>query len=179
MQQKYLSTKKLVMVSLLIALNIVIVRFISIQTPIVRIGFGFIPTALCSMLFGPVWGAASAFLADFLGMVINSHGMTYFPGFGINEALYGLTYALFLYKREKSYKNIILCVVLQGILINSGLGTLWATILYHNPVWTTLLTRSVNMLVMIPIKVIMIKYIWEFVGKYVWNRVLYSGAENC
>ena len=112
-------------------------------------------------------------------MVINSRGMAYFPGFGINEALYGLTYALFLYKREKSYKNIILCVVLQGILINSGLGTLWATILYHNPVWTTLLTRSVNMLVMIPIKVIMIKYIWEFVGKYVWNRVLYSGAGNC
>ena len=75
MQRSIVKTKTLAMVAVLIALNIVIVRFLSIQTPVIRIGFGFVATSLASMLFGPLTGGVSAFLADFLGMVINSRGM--------------------------------------------------------------------------------------------------------
>ena len=107
MRQEFLKTKKMVTIALLIALNIIIVRFLSVQTETIRISFGFVPTALCSMLFGPWIGALSAFLSDFLGMVVNSKGLAYFPGFGISEALYGLTYGLFLYKRQKNFLNII------------------------------------------------------------------------
>jgi len=110
LQKNYLKTKTLVTVALLIAVSIVIVRFLSFQTEILRISFGFIPASLCSMLFGPWIGAVASFLSDFLGMLINSKGMSYFPGFGLSEALYGFTYALFLYKKEKNFVRIILCV---------------------------------------------------------------------
>ncbi len=154
----------MVTVALLIALNIVIVRFLSIQTEFFRISFGFVPSSLCSMLFGPWIGAFSAFASDFIGMIVNSKGQAYFPGFGISEALYGLTYGLFLFRRKKSFVKIILCVLLQSILIDLALGTLWLWILYHNPVWTTILARSLTTVIMFPIKVFGIKFTWDYIG---------------
>ncbi len=164
MRKEFFRTKRMITIALLIALNIVIVRFLSIQTEVVRISFGFIPTALCSMLFGPWVGALSAFLSDFLGMIVNSKGLSYFPGFGISEALYGLTYGFFLYKSPKTFWHIIPCVVLQTIVIDIGLGTLWLYILFHNPIWVILGTRTISALVMLPIKVMGIKYTWETIG---------------
>ena len=157
----------MVTVALMITLNIVIVRFLSIQTESIRISFGFIPTALTSMLFGPWVGAGSAFLADFLGMLVNSKGMAYFPGFGISEALYGLTYGLFLYKHKKSFFAIILCVFLQTVFVDILLGSYWIKILFQNPFWTILLSRSISALCMFPIKIFGIKYSWELIGKRV------------
>ncbi len=164
MQKNFLRTKKMVTIALLIALNIVIVRFLSVQTEFLRISFGFVPTSLCSMLFGPWIGAGSAFLADFLGMVVNSKGLAYFPGFGISEALYGLSYGLFLYQRKKNFSSITLCVLLQTLVIDIGLGTFWLWILYHNPVWTTILARTISAAVMLPIKILGTKYTWELIG---------------
>lgn len=164
MRKEFLQTKKMVMVALLIALNVVIVRFLSVQTETIRISFGFLPTALCSMMFGPWVGALAAFLSDFLGMIVNSKGLSYFPGFGISEALYGLTYGLFLYKHSKKFSLIIPCVLIQTIIIDLGLGTFWLWILFKNPVWLILGSRTISALVMFPIKIFGIKYIWELVG---------------
>lgn len=166
MQKHLYKTKVMVTTALLIALNITLARFASFQTLSVRISFGFLPTSLCSMLFGPWVGALSAFAADFLGMLINSKGMAYFPGYGISEALYGITYALFLYRREKNYVNIVLCVVVQALCIGIGLGSLWNWILYQNPYWTTLLTRLPSTLAMIPIKIFGIRYMWKLLGEH-------------
>ncbi len=164
MQKNILKTRTLATVAVLIALNIIIVRFLSIQTQAIRIGFGFLTTALNSMLFGPWISGISAFIADFLGMIVNSRGMAYFPGFGISEALYGITYGLFLYKREKSYKNIIICVTIQTLIIELGLGTLWVHMLFGTPIWTVFVSRIFNALVQYPIKIFGIKYIWKYVG---------------
>lgn len=164
MQKNKIKTKTLVFLALLIALNIVIVRFLSIQTQSIRIGFGFLTTSLSGMLFGPWLSGVAAFCADFLGMVVNSRGMAYFPGFGISETLYGITYGLFLYKREKSYKNIILCVTVQTILIDLGLGTLWVHMLFKTPLWTIFVSRILTAVVQYPIKIFGIKYIWKYVG---------------
>ena len=160
----------MVTVALLIAVNIVVTRFLSVQTTTIRISFGFIPTALTSMLFGPYVGAGAAFLSDFLGMVVNSKGLSYFPGFGISEALYGLSYGLFLYRREKSLRRIILCVVLQAIIIDLGLGTLWLHILFKNPVWVILGSRLISAAVMVPIKIFAIRYCWQLIGVRIFSQ---------
>ena len=160
----------MVTVALLITVNIVVSRFLSIQTEIFKISFGFITTSLTAMLFGPFVGAGSAFLADFLGMLVNSKGLAYFPGFGISEALYGLSYGLFLYKKEKNMRHIIPCLLLQTIFIDLGLGTLWLHILFKNPVFTILTGRIITAAVMFPIKVIGIKYCWELVGKRFFSQ---------
>lgn len=174
MPKQFLKTKTLVMVAMFISLEIVITRFIAIQTPITRIGFGFIPTSLCSMLFGPYVGAVSAFLADFLGMVVNSRGMAYFPGFGLSAALYGLGYGLFLHGHAKTFKRIIPCVVLEELVVGIGLGTLWLMIITPTAPLAILLARIPQSLLMAPIKIIMIKLAWEYVGKQIENKVSYA-----
>ena len=164
MQKSIVKTKMLVTSAVLIALNIVIVRFLSIQTPVIRVSFGFLTTSLSAMMFGPFVGGVTAFLSDFLGMVVNSKGMAYFPGFGISEALYGLTYGIFLYKKAKSYKNIILTVSLQTVFIDVCLGSYWVWLMTQNPVWTIFISRLINAIVLYPIKIFGIKYIWKYIG---------------
>ena len=174
MPKQYLKTKTMVMVAMLVALDIVITRFIAIQTPITRIGFGFLATSMCSMLFGPFVGAGAAFMGDFLGMVVNSHGMAYFPGFGLSAALYGLSYGLFLHGKEKTFKRIIPCVVLGELFVGIGLGTLWLTIMTPKAPLAILVSRIPQSLLMAPIKIIMIKLSWEYVGKYIENKASYA-----
>ena len=46
--------KKLITAAVLLALVIIMTRFLSIQTPFMRIGFSFIPIILSAILLGPV-----------------------------------------------------------------------------------------------------------------------------
>lgn len=71
-------TKVLVMMALFVAMEVILTRFLSIQTPTIRIGFGFVPIALSAILLGPWRGGLTAVLADLLGMLLFSKGM-YFP----------------------------------------------------------------------------------------------------
>ena len=107
----------LVFSAVLVALNIVITRLLSIDVGAVRIGLGFIPIALGSMLYGAVPGAIIAIIADILGALLQGKG--YWIGFGLSAALMGLTYGWFLYGKEKSFRRITLCVILQAIFIDA------------------------------------------------------------
>ena len=66
MKNKKTLVRTLCQVAMLIALEIVLDRFCSITTPVTRIGFAFIPMALCGMLFGPIWAGAAYAVADLL-----------------------------------------------------------------------------------------------------------------
>lgn len=167
MQKHSFTTKKLATIALFLALHIVVTRFVAIETQIFRISFSFVPTSLCAMLFGPWIGAVFGFVADFLGMMIFPKG-PYFPGFGINEALYAFSYGVFLYKKNVDFKHIIPCVLLQTLLIDLGLSTLWLHILYQNPVWVILSGRVITALVMLPVKIFGVKYAWRFIGNKIF-----------
>ena len=164
MQKQLFSTKKLAILALLLGLHIVVTRFIAIETQIFRISFSFIPTSLCAILFGPYLGAVFGFTADFLGMLIFPKG-PYFPGFGINEALYAFTYGIFLYNKKKDLKHIIPCLLLQTLTIDLGLSTLWLHILYQNSIWVILSGRIITAIVMVPVKIFGINYTWKLIGK--------------
>ena len=53
--EKKSATSRLVIMAFLIAMEIILTRFCSINTPILRIGFGFLPVAMMGIMFGPVW----------------------------------------------------------------------------------------------------------------------------
>ena len=79
----------LVTIAMLLALEIVLSRFLSIQTPVTRIGFGFIPLVIAGILFGPVPAAIVAGLADVLGALLFPVG-TYYPPLTITSVLASL-----------------------------------------------------------------------------------------
>src|SRR3712207_6616484 len=94
------NTKKMVMIGSFIAIEIILTRFLSIQTPIIRFGFGFIPLSFSAMLFGPAAGAITGALAEIMGMMLFPKG-AYFPGFTVSAALSGAIYGMYFYKKPK------------------------------------------------------------------------------
>ena len=66
-------------VALLMALEIILTRFLSINTPIVRIGFGFVPVSLTAIMYGSLWAGAAYAIADVIGALLFPIA-GYFPG---------------------------------------------------------------------------------------------------
>ncbi len=98
--------KVLVNVALLVAMEVVLARFLSINTPIVRIGFGFVPIAICGMLYGPMMAGVAGAMSDIIGAVLFPTG-AYFPGFTVSAALTGIVFGLFLYNRKGIGCNLV------------------------------------------------------------------------
>lgn len=152
-------TRRLIYLALLIAMNIVFVRLLSVQTPVTRLDFGFIPIFLAGSLFGPVWGGIAGGAADILGMLVNSKGMAYFFPWTINAVLHGVIYGLFLYQKEKTWLRVIACVLLQGVLVNLLLGSIWGTLYLGNGAlfWAVFVKRLLMVSLTVPIQIITIK----------------------
>lgn len=157
--------RKMVFIGLLIALQVVLTRFLGIETPIVRVSFGFLPLALSGMLFGPLVGEITGAVADILGMLIFPKG-AYFPGFTVSTALSGVVYGIFLYKRPKNIFNISVAAITITLFINLGLNTLWLSMLTGKAVYAIITPRIVKNLIELPIRIIVIYTAWKTVGSY-------------
>ncbi|QLY40018.1 folate family ECF transporter S component [Hujiaoplasma nucleasis] len=119
-------TQKLIFTGLLITIGIVLSQFLSIsippQTTIIRIGIGYLPLMLISLLYGPLYGLISAIIQDVLGLTIGG-GLAYFHfGFLLNAMIIGFMPG-FLLKympfKDKVYK--IINIVVGSILAIAGI----------------------------------------------------------
>jgi ECF transporter S component (folate family) len=91
-------TKKIILSALLLAILLVFSRFISIKTPILVISLSFLPIMISAILLGPKYSCIIALLGDLIGALLFPFG-SYFVGFTIEQALVGIIYGLFLYKK--------------------------------------------------------------------------------
>ena len=158
-------------IAFLIALEIIFTRFISINTPIVRIGFAFVPVSLCGIMYGPLWSGAAYAVGDLLGMAIFPTG-PYFPGFTVTAFLTGLTFGIFLHGKEITWKTVLPASLLVCIFLNLGLDTLWLYITMGQGVWGLLPARLTKTALMIPLQIIIIPFIWKRIGKLIEKRLI-------
>ena len=77
---KKLDTRSITALGLLVAVEIVLSRFCSINAWDLKIGFSFLPVAVAAMRLGPLEAAVVAAVSDFVGAVLFPIG-AYFPGF--------------------------------------------------------------------------------------------------
>ncbi|KAJ51172.1 ECF transporter S component (folate family) [Clostridium tetanomorphum] len=159
------NTRKMIFVSLLVALQVLLTRFLGIETPIVRVSFGFLPLALSGILFGPLVGGICGALADIIGMLVFPKG-AYFPGFTVSTALSGVVYGFFLYKKPKNLFNILIAAIIITLFINLGLNTLWLSMITGKGVYAIIIPRIVKNLIELPIRVTIIYAAWKAVGVY-------------
>ena len=152
--------KKLIQISLLIAIEIILTRFCSINTPIVRIGFGFLPIAIIGMMYGPLSAGVAYAIGDLLGVALFPTG-SFFPGFTITAFLTGIVYGVFLYNKPKTWPRIIGAVLTVCLVINLGLDTLWLSILMGKGYIALLPTRIMKAVLMIPVQTFIIGIIWK------------------
>lgn len=173
-------TKKVILSGILLALLLVLSRFLSIKTPLLVISFSFIPIIMSAILLGTKYSTVIAALGDFIGAILFPFG-TYFPGFTLSAALSGLIYGLILYRKpgavvsdKKFILKLILATGLSRIVISIFLSSLWLHLMYGKAYIAVLASRVVAQLIMWPIEVIVIfvidKFLRPFVDKYLYEK---------
>ena len=150
------SVRRLAQMALLIALEIILSRFVSIATPIVKISFSFLPLAAMAILYGPAYAAAGAGLADFLGATLFPIG-PYFPGFTLSAALTGAVYGFILQKNRVTVGRTLSAILVIDIFIQLGLSTLWLVMITDKAFLALIPVRAMKCAAMIPIKLVGIK----------------------
>ncbi|MDD3393563.1 MAG: folate family ECF transporter S component [Clostridia bacterium] len=155
MQQNFSKTHRLVIMALLVAISVILSRFLSISAWNLKIGFAFVPIAMAGILFGPVSAGIVAALADFLGATLFPIGQ-FFPGFTFTAFITGILFGVFLYKKT-NMKNIVIASVLTQIIGSLLLNTLWISMLYGTPFLALMPTRIVQTCVMTVIQIILIR----------------------
>lgn len=163
--------KKIILAALLLAMSIVLSRFLSIKTPIVTIGFSFVPMMICAIWLGPKWTILISVLSDLIGATLFPFG-SYFIGYTITAGVSGAIYGFLLYKKEEdSYtdKQFVIRVILASILVtviaNIGLNTLWISITTGKAFMVLMTARIIKELIMIPIKIIVIVFLEKALRK--------------
>lgn len=138
-----LGTRGITIVGILMAMTIALGR-VGIMTPIVRITFSFLPTALIGLLFGPWVGAVAAALSDLLGFIIGGGVGGFFPGFTLSAFISGLAYGVFLHKKKVTKRHVLMVVAFNTLFVNLTLNTLWLHILTQNPIAVLLPPRLIQ-----------------------------------
>lgn len=156
-QKNYLTI--VISVAFLIALDVILTRFLSIQTQFLRIGFGFLPIAIAGILYGPFWGIVCGAVGDILGMIIYPSG-AFFPGFTLTAALTGAVFGWILYNRKISVLRILAASAIVCIGLNLLLDTLWLDLMYGSGYFVLLPARIVKCVLNIPIYTVLIALIW-------------------
>lgn len=153
--------KKLIALSMLVALEIVLSRFLSINTIGTKIGFSFVPIVITAFLFGPISAGIVYALADFIGAILFPIG-PYFPGFTACAFLMGFTYGFFLYKKQRVglIKNILPPVLINNIIYGLFINTAWVSILYGSKTyWGWFVFRLAEYALLIPVSIILIPFV--------------------
>ena len=125
-QHNILSTRNLVMMAILVAIQIILARYLSIQSEMFRISFETIPLALAGIWLGPASGAIVALVSDILGTVLSGIGL-YFPPLSLGPVTFAVLCGLgakYLRKYQGVWEYILMpvTVTLAGFFISFVVG---------------------------------------------------------
>ncbi|MBO7703025.1 MAG: folate family ECF transporter S component [Solobacterium sp.] len=154
------TTKKLTMLALLTALEIILSRFLSISAWNIKIGFSFVPVVIAGILYGPLEAGAVGALGDLLGALLFPIG-PYFPGFTLTAFLSGLVFGFFLHK-EISVRNTLIAVLIHQFVLGLLLNTFWISVLYESPFLPLLATRSIQSVILAVVEFLVIQAMKRF-----------------
>ena len=157
------NTKKLITLSVLVAMDVVLTRFLSIHAWNTRIGFGFVPMVIAAMMYGPLSAGIVAALADFIGAILFPTG-PYFPGFTFSVFLMGIVFGLFLYK-DRSFWRVVVSVLITQFVISLFLTTYWISFLYGANYKALLATRVVQSAIISAAQIIVIPLMAQLVKR--------------
>lgn len=175
--------KKVILSGVLLALLIVLNRFVSIKTPLLVISFSFVPIMMAAIWLGPKYSTLIAALGDFIGAILFPFG-TYFPGFTVSAGLTGLIYGIFLYKKQENEmtdKKFIIRLIISNLLVlgivEIFVVSLWLNMLYGKAYLVVVSSRVVAQVIMFPIRIVTI-FVLEKLTRPIVNRYLYEGAND-
>lgn len=145
-KNRIINTRMMVTLALLIAMEIVLNRFLSINAWNIKIGFSFVPVVIAAIVFGPVHAAIVGGVGDFLGAILFPIG-PYFPGFTLTAALMGVIWGIFLNK-EQNASRILIATAINQFILSLVLNTFWISVLYGSPYGPLFVTRIMQAVIL-------------------------------
>ena len=162
------NTKIMVTCALLVALQVILARFLSINTTFVVVNFSFLAVALSGILFGPLWALAVGAVSDLIGATLFPFG-AFFPGFTVTAGLVGLIYGLFLHQKGEGFHGralwlrvvgASLCASLTRLVLNS----VWLYIMYGKGLFGMLPARFTETICMVAAQILLIPVLLKLSG---------------
>lgn len=143
---KKMNIKTVVFAGVLIAMNIILTRFLAIDLGTsLRITFGAVPIFLAGLWMGPVTGAICGGIGDFIGCILK--GYTLNPFIMMTSMLAGILAGVckrYVFKGKLDTKRIAVIVILHGLLGSMGFTTIGLHLYYATP-WAVLIpSRAVQ-----------------------------------
>ena len=158
------TTRTLTALAMLIAIEVILSRFLSINAWNIKIGFGFVPVVIAAILYGPLAGGIVGALSDFIGALLFPIG-TYFPGFTLTSFLMGMIFGLFLYKKQGWLQGLA-AVGINQFILSLFLNTLWISMLYGSPYVPLLATRVFQSILLTVVQLICIQLMVPILNRY-------------
>ena len=168
-RNRYLNPRVLCICAMLIAMEIVLNRFCSINTMGTKIGFSFIPPVVAAMLYGPIVSGIVYGVGDFVGALLFPIG-PYHPGFTLCAVLMGVVYGLFLYRKETAdgtdskkihiFPHMVLPILINNLLFGLTINTYWVSMLYGKKTyWGWFLYRLPEYAILIPVILVLMPFL--------------------
>jgi ECF transporter S component (folate family) len=171
MMNQLFRTKTLATLGMLIALDIILTRFLAIQTPQIRISLGFLAIAVIGMLYGPVIAGIAAGMSDIIGWALAPFA-PFFPGFTLTAIVTGVIFGYFLHKPQTLLRSYFFCALSLTVICDALLNTLWLSLTLNVPFASLLLTRGIKLGVMIVLYLTVLPLICEKVRTFYKARTI-------
>ena len=155
MKRKRISTEVLVVMSSMIALEVVLSKLVSINISFLRIGFGFLPIAVLAILYGPIYAGIAYAIGDVIGGFLFPTG-AFFPGFTLTAFLTGAALGCVLYNHAITIPRALIASSIVSVFCNLLLNTYWLTFILGKGFYVLLASRAVKELVAIPVMAFLI-----------------------
>ncbi len=155
---KKMNTKDLAYISLLIAVDIALSKFLCLRLGIVYISFSFIAIVFATLKYNPLVAGIVASVADILRTIIFGSSGFFFPGYTLSCFLIGIVGGLCL--RKLTLKRIILYAICTQVFFSLLLNTYWISIITGKAFWFFVPKRILQTIIMILIKILTVHYLF-------------------
>lgn len=154
--------KTLVLLAVLLALNLIAGKF-TVGSSIAKISPDFLIDCLIGMIAGPLWTAIVLGFGDIIGTLTS--GAAYFPGFTLTALMVGGLYGFLFFRKKleishwQDWLYTLLAMSIIMLFETVLLNTFWITLMMPEhtlPVFFSLLSVRLLLLIQIPIKTILI-----------------------
>lgn len=153
---------KLVMTSILIALNIVLERFLTFHIESNHYSISVITIVFAVVYLGMPYAITIAALGDIIGALLFPIG-AYFPGFTFTNIITSLCLGLFL-KKKVGIINTSIAVLINKIIGTLILNSIWISVLYKGGIDAFpayMVTRIPQSIIMLIVEVLAIVIIFH------------------
>ena len=141
-------------------------------TETIKIGLGYLITALLGMLYGPFTAALAAGAGDLIKYLLKPDG-AYFFGFTLTAMLGGVVYGVFFYREKCTIPRAIASKSTVSLLLNCLLNTVWVSWLYGMPFLGALGPRVIKNLMALPFEIVLLYIVLNGMNKVIQRAKLH------